>query len=200
MISYSISYSHFFCNHSIRIFFHFRTSVFILSHYFSPVNQQKRKEPRHCRGSTIYVGLAFDDFQDLHGASLGADATSNALRGSAAFLQDHNLHGAGFHALAARNTELLINHVDAGLGILGNSTMLTNLHALATLDASHGLGLASLVGADLDGAECHIKFLIECFGASLNALQTSHALFIFLNSQFLHKRIYPFYIFYDYSL
>ena len=139
-----------------------------------------------------YVDLVFDDFQHFHGAGLGADATGDALGGGTAFLQDHNLHGAGFHALAAGDAELLVDHVDTGLGILSDGTGLADLHALTALDAGHGLGLACLVGADLNSAESDIKFLVESFSASLNTLQTGHALFIFLNGQFLHKNIYPF--------
>jgi hypothetical protein len=139
--------------------------------------------------------LLFYDFQDLHGTGLDADATSDALAGGTAFLQDHNLHGAGLDTLAAGNAQLLVDHVDAGLGILSDGASLANLGALAALDTGHGLGIASLVGANLDGAEGHIEFLIECLGTSLNALQASHAFFIFLNGQFFHKRTYPFYIF-----
>ena len=142
-----------------------------------------------------YVCLALDNFQNLHGASLSTDAAGDALGSRAAFLQDHNLHGAGFHALAAGNAQLLVDHVDTGLGILGDGTVLTDLHALAALDTSHGLSLASLVGTNLDGAEGDIEFLIEGFGTSLNTLQASHALFIFLDGEFFHKRTYPFYIF-----
>ena len=143
----------------------------------------------------LYVCLVFDDLQNLHGASLGTDAAGDALRSRAAFLQNHDLHGASFHALTTGNTQLLVDHVDAGLGILGDSTSLTSLHALAALDADHGLGIAGLVGADLNAAEGDIKFLIECFRASLYTLQTSHALLIFLNGKLFHKTIYPFYIY-----
>ena len=143
----------------------------------------------------LYVCLVFDDLQDLHGASLGTDAAGDALGSRAAFLQNHDLHGASFHALTTGNTQLLVDHVDAGLGILGDSTSLTSLHALAALDADHGLGIAGLVGADLNAAEGDIKFLIECFRASLYTLQTSHALLIFLNGKLFHKTIYPFYIY-----
>ena len=143
----------------------------------------------------LYVCLVFDDLQNLHGASLGTDAAGDALRSRAAFLQNHDLHGASFHALTTGNTQLLVDHVDTGLGILGDGAVLTDLHALAALDAGHGLGIAGLVGADLDGAEGHIELLIECLRASLDTLQACHALLIFLNGQFFHKRIYPFYIF-----
>ena len=141
-----------------------------------------------------YVSLVFDDLQHFHGASLGTDAAGDALGGGAAFLQDHNLHGAGFHALAAGNAELLVDHVDTGLGILGDGTGLTDLCALAALNTSHGLCVASLIGTDLNCAESHIELLVECLRAGLNALQASHALLVFLNGQFFHKRTYPFYI------
>jgi hypothetical protein len=65
--------------------------------------------------------------------------------------------------------------------------MLASLFTLAALDADHGLSVTSLIGADLDSAEGHVKFLIECFGTGLNALQASHALGVFLNSQLFHN-------------
>ena len=99
----------------------------------------------------------------------------------------HNLHGADSHTSAAANTQLLIDHVDAGLGVLGDSAVLTSLHALTALDANHGLGLALLACNDLDAGIVGIKFLIKCLGASLNALQASHAFRVFLNSQLLHR-------------
>ena len=69
--------------------------------------------------------LLFHDLQDFHGASLDTDATSNALGGSALLCHNHNLHGADLNALTALNTQLLVDHVHASLGILGNSTGLT---------------------------------------------------------------------------
>ena len=131
--------------------------------------------------------LLLHDLQDFHGAGLDADATGDALGSGILGLQDHNLHGAGLDALAAANTLLLVDHVNAGLGVLGNGFMLTGTHALAALDADIGLGCASLFH-DLDAAEGNIKFLIECFGTSLNALQAGHTLGIFLNSELLHNQ------------
>jgi hypothetical protein len=66
--------------------------------------------------------------------------------------------------------------------------MLTSLHALAALDTSHGLSSTILAGNDLDAGQILIKFLIECLGASLDALQAGHALHIFLNSELLHSK------------
>jgi hypothetical protein len=135
----------------------------------------------------FYVGkLLLDDFQDLHGASLDTDAAGNALGGRCFRLQDHDLHGAGFHALAAGNALLLVDHVDTGLGVLGDGLMLASLHALAALNADHGLGSIALC-SDLNAGQIGIEFLIKCLRASLNALQASHALGIFLNSQLFHN-------------
>ena len=139
--------------------------------------------------------LLFHNLQHFHGANLGTDAAGNALGSRAIGLHDHNLHGASLNTLTAGNTQLLVDHVHAGLGVLGDSASLTGLHALTTLDADSGLGFAGLVGADLNGAEGHVKFLIECFGASLNTLQASHALGIFLNSELLHREKSPLFMY-----
>ena len=97
----------------------------------------------------VYVeNLLFDDLQNIHGASLDADAAGDALGSRALGLQNHDLHGANLHALAAGDALLLIDHVDAGLGVLGDCLMLTDLHALAALDADIGLGTLTL-GHDL---------------------------------------------------
>jgi hypothetical protein len=133
------------------------------------------------------IALFFDDLQDFHGACLGADAAGNALGSGAAFLQDHNLHGASLNTLTARNAQLLVDHVNAGLGILSDSAMLTNLCALATLDAGHGLCTCSL-GNDLDAGIVGMKFLVESIGASPDALQTSHTFCTFFNHELLHNR------------
>ena len=139
--------------------------------------------------------LLFDDFQNLHGASLDADAAGDALGGGVAFLLDHDLHGADFYALTARNTLLLVDHVNTGLGVLGDRLMLANFHALTALNADIGLCSIAL-GNDLDAGKIGIKFLIKCFGTSLHALQTSHTFGIFLNSELLHGREISFIIIY----
>ena len=129
--------------------------------------------------------LLLDDLQDLHGAGLDADAAGDALGSGIAFLQDHDLHGADFDTLAAADTLFLVDHVNAGLGILRDCLMLTDLHALAALDADIGFCSIAL-GNNLDAGQIGIKLLVECFGTGLNALQTSHALGTLFNSELLH--------------
>ena len=119
--------------------------------------------------------LFFHDLQQIHGANLDADAAGNALRSRAFRLHDHDLHGAGFHALAAADTELLVDHVHAGLGILGNGAVFTGLHALAALNAGHRLDTGALCN-NLDAAQIRMKFLVKRSGAGTHALQTGHAL------------------------
>ena len=131
--------------------------------------------------------LLFYDLQNFHGACLGTDAAGDALGSGIAFLHDHNLHGAGFHTLAALYAQLLVDHVHTGLLILGDSAGFASLHALAALNADSGLGIAILCNAHLNAAKGHIEFLVEGFGASLYALQASHALGVFLNSELLHS-------------
>ena len=130
--------------------------------------------------------LLLHDLQDLHGAGLDTDAAGDALGNGIAFLLDHDLGGADFLALAAANAQLLVDHVHAGLGILGDSAVLTDLHALTALDAGHGLGTGTL-SHDLDAAQVGMKLLVECLGASLNALKAGHTFGIFLNSQLFHN-------------
>ena len=108
----------------------------------------------------------------------------------------HNLHGADLDTLAALHTQLLVDHVNTGLGVLGDSTVLTSLHALAALDADHRLRLAVLAGNDLDAGVDGIGLLVESLRASLHALQTSHTFGIFLNSELLHGREISFIIIY----
>ena len=138
-------------------------------------------------GCPFKITLLFHDFQDVHGTSLGADTAGDTLGSSAAFLHDHNLHGAGFHTLATRNAQLLVDHVNAGLGVLGDGLVLTDLHALAALDADHGLGSAVLLN-DVDAAQGNVIDLIESLGTGLGTLQASHAFCAFYNSELLHKR------------
>jgi len=141
-------------------------------------------------GSAAYVSndkkLFLNDLQDLHGAGLDTDAAGNALGCGSLGLQHHDLHGAGLHALAAGNTLLLVDHVHAGLGILGDGIMLAGTHALAALDTGIDLGSAVLACHDLDAGQIGIEFLIESLRASLDALQAGHALLAFFDSQFLH--------------
>ena len=133
------------------------------------------------------MSLLFHDLQDLHGACLDADAAGDALGGDAALGSDHDLHGADFCALTTGSAELLVDHINTGLGILGDCTSLTDLSALTTLDAGHGLGAATLSN-DADAGQIFIKGLVESIGAGANALQTCHALSTLLNHQLLHNK------------
>ena len=157
--------------------------------------------PGHEKGSRITgclrgCKLLFNDFQDFHGASLYADAASNALGSGILGLQDHDLQGADLDALAAGYALLLVDHVHTSLGILSNSLMLTNLGALATLDADHRLCTGTL-GNDLDAGQIRVELFIESIGAGTDALQTGHAVYALFNCEFLHNRKFPFISFYD---
>ena len=132
--------------------------------------------------------LLFDDLQDLHGASLCADAAGNALGSRALALHDHNLHGACLDTLAAADTQLLVDHVNTGLGVLSDGTMLTGSHALAALDAGIGLCAGTLCN-DLDAGQIGIEFLVESGGASLNTLQASHTFSTLIDNELLHNEI-----------
>ena len=88
--------------------------------------------------------LLFNDFQQLHWASFDTNTAGDALGGRIFGLQNHDLHGTGFHALAAADAVLLVDHVHTGLGILGDGIMLTDLGAFTALDAGHGLCTSSL--------------------------------------------------------
>ena len=135
--------------------------------------------------------LLFDDLQDVHGASLDTDATGDALGSRILGLEDHDLSGADLNALATGNTLLLVDHVHAGLGILSDSLMLTDLSALAALNADHGLGAGALSN-DLDAGQIRMEFFIERSGAGLDALQTSHTLCTLFNNELLHTNEIPF--------
>ena len=135
----------------------------------------------------LYVYLVFDDLQDLHGTSLGTDAAGDALGSGTLIGHNHDLHGAGFDTLAAADALLLVDHVDAGLGILSDGLMLTGTHALTALDADIGL-CSTVLLHDLDAAQSNIINLIESLRTGLDTLQASHAFCALLNSELLHKR------------
>ena len=132
--------------------------------------------------------LLLNDLQDFHGASLCADTARNALGSRALALHDHNLHGACLDALAAADAQLLVDHVDTGLGVLSDGAVLTGSHALATLDAGIGLCAGTLCN-DLDAGQIRIKFLVESGGASLDTLQASHTFSILIDNELLHNEI-----------
>ena len=93
---------------------------------------------------------------------------------------NHDLGGADFDALAAANALLLVDHVNAGLGVLSNCLMLTDLHALTALDADIGL-CAFALGNDLNAGVIRMELLVKSLGAGTDALQASHTSDIFLN-------------------
>ena len=134
--------------------------------------------------------LLFYDFQDFHGASLDADTASDALGCRAIGLHHDHLHGASLGALTTADAQLLIDHINAGLGVLGDGTVLTDLHALTAGDAGHRLSACALCN-DLDAAQVRMEFLVESGRASADALQASHTLNILLNSKLLHSKGFP---------
>ena len=130
---------------------------------------------------------ALGDLQDLHGAYLNADTAGDALgSGSHAGLAYHDPEGAGSLTLATADTELLVDHVNAGLGILGDSTLITSRCALAALDAGHGTDLACTL-YDLYAGLVLMEFLVESLGAGTDALQASHALGTFFHCKLFHN-------------
>ena len=158
---------------------------------FSRCLEKIKKQQPKPSAAALCRKLLLHDFQNIHGANLNADAAGDALGNGIAFLMYHDLHGADLDALAALDALLLIDHVNAGLGILGDGFMLAGFHALAALDADIGLSAGAL-GKNLDAGIVLMEFLVKSFGASADALQTSHALGILLNSQLLHSKGYPF--------
>ena len=130
--------------------------------------------------------LLFNDLQHFHGAGLDTDAAGDALGSGVLGLQDHDLHRTGFHALAAADAVLLVDHVNTGLGILGDGVVLAGLHALAALDADIGLGTVTL-GQDLNAGIVLVELLIKGLRAGTDTLQACHAGNIFLNRELLHN-------------
>jgi len=124
--------------------------------------------------------LAFYYLEHLHGASLSADAAGDAL-GSLVIGHNNDLHGAGLGALAAANAQLLVDHINA-LGVLGDSTGLADLGALAALDTYHGLRSTVLLN-DSDAGLVLVELFVECLGAGDNAGFTCHALDVLLYSK-----------------
>ena len=73
--------------------------------------------------------------------------------------------------------------------------MLTDLHALAALNADIGLGSGPFRN-DLDAGEIGIKFFVKSIRTGPDTLQTSHTLGILFNSELLHNRGFSFSLFY----
>ena len=157
--------------------------------YFSPFLKNRtmgsQRLPIRC------IRLFLHDLQHFHGAGLDTDAAGDALGGGAAFLEHDHVHGADLGALAAADALFLVDHVHAGLGVLGDGLVLTGAHTLAALNAGIGL-CAGTLGNDADTALILVKFLIKSLGAGSDALQTCHALHIFLSNELLHSTEFSF--------
>ncbi len=80
--------------------------------------------------------------------------------------------------------QLLVDHVHAGLGILGDGTGGAGLGAQTALGADHGL-CSALALDDLDAGLGDVIDLVESLGASLNTLQAGHALGALLDRKLL---------------
>ena len=145
------------------------------------------------------MNLLLDDLQDLHGAGLDADAAGDALGSGSALVVDHELEGAGLDALAAAVAKLLVDHVDTGLGVLGDGTGLTGLGTQTALGADLGLGSA-LALHDLDAGLGDVVDLVESLGASLDTLQAGHALGTLLDGKLLHRIDLLFRVIFDASI
>ena len=159
----------------------------MLHYAIIPTHFFRQNKEKHLPKSVGVLGvLLFDNFQNFHGASLDTNAAGDALGNGILVLLNHDLHGAGFHALAAANTVLLIDHVYTGLRVLGDRVMLTAAHALTALNTGHGL-CAAVFSYDFDAAQILMKLLIKGGGTSTHTFQASHALHIFLNSKLLHN-------------
>ena len=132
------------------------------------------------------MSLFLHDLQYIHGAGLDTNAASDTLGGVALGGLDHDLHGADFDTLAAAGALLLVDYVHTGLGVLGNGLELTNLRALAALDAGHRLGAGTL-SDDLNAGLVGIELFIKSIGAGTNALKTCHTLGAFFHSESFHS-------------
>ena len=132
------------------------------------------------RPNIRFENLLFHDLQDFHGAGLDTDAAGDALGNGALGLQHHDLHGANLNALAAADAGLLIDHVHAGLLVLGDGTVLADLSALTALDADIGLCTGAL-GHNLNAAQIGVEFLIKSSRAGTDTFQAGHALGTFFN-------------------
>ena len=85
--------------------------------------------------------------------------------------------GTGFLALAAADAELLVDHVHARLGVLGDRTMLAGRRALAALHAGHRTDLAAPLRSTICTQDFgRMEFLVKRLGAGTHALQAGHAL------------------------
>ncbi len=113
--------------------------------------------------------LLFHHAEQIHRAGLGADAAGDTFGGG--LPQRHHLHRAGLHAVAAAHAELLVNHVNAGLGVLGDGAVGTGAHALAALYA--GLDLAAQWWIPTDHGFKHHMIMIPVQGNFMYLFDTT---------------------------
>ena len=140
-----------------------------------------------------------DDLEQLHGASLGAQAAGNALGSVGSALdQDDQVLGASLNALAAGLALLLVDHVHAGL-VLGDGVLGASLSALAALGADGG-GDNAADQIDLQASLVLMEFLVVGLGASLDASQTSLTLNTTLNGKLFHLTVPRLFIKFDFIL
>ena len=100
------------------------------------------------------------------------------------------MHGTYFDTLAAGSAELLVDHVNTGLGILSDCIVLTDLCALAALNTGHRL-CACALSNNFDAGQILMELLIESVGTCTDALKACHAFCTLFNSQLLHKKKFP---------
>ena len=136
-------------------------------------------------------GSLLHDLENVHRASLGADAAGGALGGVGLVRSLHDqAEGADAHALAAAVAELAADHVNAGLLILGDSALGAGTSAFSALNAGLRSGSALLID-DLDVGFVGMELLIVSFGTGTHARQASHALHGFLRGKLLHNYCPP---------
>ena len=107
--------------------------------------------------------LCLFDLQDLHGTGLRANSAGDTLARVLLILSlDDQAEGTGLHALAAADTFLLIDHVNA-LRVLGDRFLRTGFRALSALYAGHGLRRhAVLLHFDVDAGIVLAVSLVKC--------------------------------------
>ena len=136
-------------------------------------------------------GSLLHDLENVHRASLGADAAGDAL-GSVALrgIQHDQAERADGNALTAAVAELFVDAVNAGLLILGDSAFGAGTSAFSALNAGLRSGSAFLID-DLDVGFVGMELLIVSFGTGTHARQASHALHGFLRGKLLHNYCPP---------
>ena len=118
--------------------------------------------------------LALGNLKHVHGTSLDADAAGNALGGGRHLrLINQNAERTCSLTLATAHTELLIDHVHTGLGILRDSTLFAGSGAFTALHTGHGANFSGALN-NLNAGLIRMELLMKCHRASADALQTGH--------------------------